>query len=343
MTYSTTAPSTDTATPVLSLGGIDAEVQRLLRQLPLPLLTDGDHYTSLLDGLEFAADMRQGVVALGPGDSGKSVALAWAVDEFARSELKLRRHDAAYRPRRAVMLNVGKLTTGIDLFSTIYRVAFDTDPGLRVRGAAKKASELLRDLMLRLREEDVAVVVLDDADALSAELLALIAGLMAVATDEHPERLVKSDAGATAVIPQGVGIVLCGTARLEASLFAGSEIGNAWKTLVRVGLVAADTVPHAMRQLLPTWSAAATAMGDDAWAMFVREHVSYSRHMPIGALDTLARLYVRRAFFTAMEVGRVVQRCDDIPWDAPLLAQVRKEVLVPASTFTRGFDMPAAA
>ena len=57
---------------------------------------------------------------------------------------------------------------------------------LRVRGREKGPSEVLRELVLRMRDEHVAVLVIDDADALSAELLELIAGLMAVATDDHP-------------------------------------------------------------------------------------------------------------------------------------------------------------
>ena len=64
-------------------------------------------------------------------------------------------------------------------------------------------------------------------------------------------------------------MVLGGTARLETTLTSGSELGNAWKKLVRVGPVAADAVPLVLQQLLPTWRSAANQMGDVAWGQFV--------------------------------------------------------------------------
>lgn len=326
---------------------LDHEVQRLMRQMPLPLLVDGDQYAVLLDAVEMAADSRQGVVAVGAGDCGKSVTLAWAVQEFEQGECRLAAQDAAYRPRRVVRLNASEPKTAIELLSALYRAALATDPVLRARGRAKGPSEVLRDLVLRMRDEDVAVLVIDDADALSAELLELIAGLMAVATDDHPDRLAGGDlvTSPTAVTPQGIGAVLGGTARLETTLTSGSELGNAWKKLVRVRPVAADAVPLVRQQLLPTWRTAANQMGEVAWGQFVRERISYGRAMPIGALDSLPRLYVRRSILIARVTSVVIRRADELPWDAALVEQVRTELLVPRSSFTAGFstDTEAAA
>ncbi len=343
------APVADAPSPITipHPSALDHEVHRLMRQMPLPLLVDGDQYAVLLDALEFAADSRQGVVAFGAGDCGKSVTLTWAAQEFEQGERRLAQQDPAYRPRRVVRLNASKPKTPIELLCALYRAALDTDPVLRVRGKAKGPSEVLRELVLRMRDEDVAVVVIDDADALSAELLELIAGLMAVATDDHPDRLAGGDltSSATAVTPQGIGVVLAGTARLETSLTGGSELGNAWKMLVRVGPVPADAVPVVLQQLLPVWHEAAVTMGDAAWMQFVRERISYGRAMPIGALDSLARLYVRRSILIARESGVVIRRADELPWDAALMEQVRMELLVPRSSFTPGFstDTEAAA
>lgn len=155
--------------------------------------------------------------------------LAWAVQEFEQGERRLAAEDPAYRPRRVVRLNASKPKTPLELLCALYRAALDTDPILRVRGRGKGPSEVLRELVLRLRDEAVAVLVIDDADALSAELLELIAGLMAVATDDHPDRLAGGDLATspTAVTPQGTGVVLAGTARLETTLTSGSEPGNA--------------------------------------------------------------------------------------------------------------------
>jgi len=114
---------------------------------------------------------------------------------------------------------------------------------------------------------------------------------------------------------------------------------------VRVGPVTAEAVPVVLQQLLPTWRTAAQQMGDVAWSQFVRERISYGRAMPIGALDSLARLYVRRSVLIARETGLVTRRAEELPWDAALMEQVRTELLVPRSTYTPGFstDTEAAA
>jgi hypothetical protein len=327
--------------PLSEPSGIDHDVQRLLRQLPLPILADAPRYPLALDAIDAAADSRQGVLVLGGGDCGKSVALSWAVQEFARAEAELQQADTAYRPRRVVRFNVSRPRTPMDLLSAIYRQAFDTDPVIRVRGRTKDASDLLRELLLRLRDEEVAVLVLDDADALSAELLEWTARVMAVATDDHPDRL-QADGGGS-LVPQGVGVVLSGTARLEATIHQGSEVGNAWKKVVRIGPVSAVEVPYTLCALLPPWASAAAHMGDEAWAQLITKTVSYGRAMPIGTLDALARLYVRRAVVIAQMQGQTFRRVEDIPWDAPLLEQVRQELLVPTSSYTAAFDTSSAA
>ncbi len=321
------------------------ELRRLLRQLPLPLLPDGENFGVMMDALEFAADSRQGVIAVGAGDCGKSVALAWAAQEFEAGEMESAAADPAYRPRRVVRLNASIPKTSLELLKAIYKAAFDTDPILRVRGVLKGPSELLRELALRLREEDVAAVILDDADAVSVAMLEHVTGLMAVATDDHPDRL----HGATetlvdgAVLPQGVGVLVCGTARLEQNLVTGSEIGNAWKKTVHLRAIAAAAVPGVMMQLLETWRFAAEHLGPDAWAKVVKEKVSFGRPVPIGSLDALARLYVRRAVLIAQESGQLLQRTTEIPWDEDLLSQVRKELHVPYSAYTPSLDVADAA
>jgi hypothetical protein len=226
----------------------------------------------------------------------------------------------------------------VELLSAIYREALDTDPILRARGVLKGPSDLARELVLRLREEDVAVLILDDADALTPAMLEHVTGLMAVATDGHPDRLQAATETAAdgTVLPQGVGVLIAGTARVEQTLSEGGELGNAWKKTVHVAALDAGSVPFVMTQLLPTWHVAATAMGDAAWAKFVKEKVSYGRAMPIGALDALARLFVRRSVLIAREEGRMMRDIHDVPWDEALMKQVRRELLVPSGTYVPG-------
>lgn len=84
-------------------------------------------------------------------------------------------------------------------------------------------------------------------------------------------------------------------------------------------------------------------MGEEAWRQYITRAVSYGRAMPIGTLDALARLYVRRALLIAQWEGQTFRRAEDIPWDAPLLEQVRQELLVPTSSYAPGFDPSSAA
>ena len=100
----------------------------------MPLLVDGDQYAVILDALEFAADTRQGFVAFGAGDCGKSVMLAWAAQEFEQGERRAAARDPAYWPWRVVRLNASKPKTPLELLCALYRTALDTDPMLRVRG-----------------------------------------------------------------------------------------------------------------------------------------------------------------------------------------------------------------
>lgn len=330
-----TVPAAQVRELVFRVGGVDAAVQHLLRALPLPILSDElESFSWCYDALEQAADTRVGVVLVGPGDSGKSVGLRWAARQFEAEELRLVREHAPYRPRRVVRLCKLAVQTPLDFLIALYRAAFDATPSLRLLGRAKRAEELFAEIVERLRDEDVAAVVVDDADALPDAVIEQLTGLMARSTDEHPDQLGEATLatpGGT-VAPLGVGVVLAGTAKLEARISRGGEVGNAWKRVCRVSAVPAAQVPAVLARLLPAFGVASTTLGPLGWATFVHQHVTFGRATPIGTLDHVARQYVRRLVIDAVSAGRLVRSLAEVPWDPAMLEQIRTETLVPRAT-----------
>jgi hypothetical protein len=334
----TTAPVPPTTRPasvreiVLRVGGAAHVVNPLLRQLPLPLMPDAlIAYAWANDAIEQAADTRQGVVLVGPGDCGKSTALSHAVRAFEAGELATALHDATYHVRRVVHVRTILATTEDEALVALYAEAFGVPPLPKTQGRRKHVTEVFAETVERLRDEHVAVIVIDDADDLPDPVIQVIEKLMARATDAHPERMGErtiSAPGGT-IAPQGIGIVIAGTAKLEATITLGDESGNAWKAVRRVGPIEAGAVADVFAQLLPAAAAAQRQMGQTAFARLVHEQLTFGRPMGIGTLDAIVRQYVRRAVITQMDQGRVLTQLTDVPWDTDLLAVARSETLAP--------------
>ncbi len=335
----TTTPSSAAATRpgavreiVLHLGGAAQAVNPLLRQLPLPLMTEQlIAYAWANDAVEQAADTRQGVVLVGPGDCGKSTALTHAVQQFEAGEIATAQRDTTYHVRRVVQVRSILATNEEEALVALYTAAFDVAPHPRTQSRRKHVTELFAELVERLRDEHVAVIVVDDADDLPAPVIRVIERLMARATDAHPERLGAQSLGAPGgtIAPQGIGIVIAGTARLEATITLGEEAGNAWKAVRRVTAIEAGAVADIFAHLLPCAGMAQRQLGTVAFARLVHEHLTFGRPMGIGTLDAIVRQYVRRMVITQMEQGRVLTELADVPWDLGMLTVARSEILAP--------------
>ena len=316
----------------LRIGTVESSAHPLLQRLALPLIPDFVDATAYaMDALEQAVASRQGVVLIGPGDCGKSTAMTQAIRAFEDAEARVSKESSDYEDRRIVHVHGLRADKELDVIVALYVAAFETAPILKTAGRRKTVDEVLRELTTRLRDERVAALVLDDAQDIAAPALHLIERLMAHAVDREAGRLGAATATAAdgTVAPAGVGVVLVGTARLEHAIRYGEEAGNAWKTIQHVHALPAESVPDALCRLLPAWAAGAAALGATAWADFVATHITLGRPVPIGSLDMMARLYVRRLATAALDEGVTWTSLAEVPWDRDMLCYVRQEVLVP--------------
>lgn len=260
-------------------------------RLCLPFVATASVVALCHDALDQAAAARTGVVLVAPKGAGKSRALRHVIGRFALADRLRAGRDPAYRRRRVVAVSTLRASTYRDaLLDLLYAVAGASHRD-RVRGRVKTLDELRIELAEMLLDLGVVVVVVDDAETLSDHALTALRDVMVETATRDPAGAPGAD-GAQA--PAGVGMLLAGTGDLTPRLLRSDEAGQRYARLVSAGLVPAAHVAGVYRLWLPGFEAHVAAIGEAAWAGYVRTLVTRGKPVALRRLEAHVREYARR-------------------------------------------------
>lgn len=290
----------------------------LAEDLALPIIPETEAILWMSDVLDQALVERKGVAIIGPKGSGKSVALASAIEEFRQKEQE--RAEAEQRPERRIFeLQSPRAERRRDVIGAIWMEVFGMEPLQRARNRTlKKDDVLLQELVELLLQQNAAVLVFDEAECLSDEGIRVVRDIISRAERWGRER--RYQEGRYRAF--GIGVVLVGTGELLASLKASEELGHRWVRIVEVGLLEPDQVARAYRNFLPGFEAYAKQLGDAAWQEFVRIRVCMGAAMPIRHVENHVRAYVRRMLVDCPNIASV----DEISFDEEMFFMTLDEM-----------------
>lgn len=219
------------------------------------------------------------------------------------------------RPLSAVLLFTAFLGGAPGLY------AQQADSG-RVQVTVQESMGMLGGFVVEAAgRQDIAVLVIDEAQTLTEGALVALRDLIAVAENRAPQRMVVGPSGPQ-YVPSGLGVLLLGTYDLEVRLSQSEEAGRRWVRAQRVGPVAAADAPVVFRKLLPAFDKAAKALGAKAWADVVTRLCTDGRDIPIATIENIIRIYTRRMVIDVPGIATVA----DIPWDVELFEQACGEL-----------------
>jgi hypothetical protein len=284
----------------LTIGGIDEAATHLLENLPLPVLEDIGAVSWIADALAQAAKERRGVVCLGPKGAGKTIALDLAVERFKEGEREIQQRSAKYRRRRVLHLRTLRGEKPRDVVVTIAKAITGRAPALKVRGRTKTPDELFEELVTHLRNQRVAVIVIDEAETLSDAALSILRDILSLAESTSKARYTKAG-----TVPAGVGVLLVGTWELHPRMMSDLEAGERWARVQTIGQAAAEAVPQIYRRLFPAFERFAALIGDAAWEHFILGHVSQGHELSLRLIENHTRAYARRMVNLDPEVRSV--------------------------------------
>jgi type II secretory pathway predicted ATPase ExeA len=237
-------------------GGIDTASYALRQGPALPLLEDVPVRLWMSDCLEQAVVDRCGVILLAVQGAGKTVSAEQDVLAFEKQEHARRKTEPTYAPRRVISLTTVRATSARELYTAMYKAAFDVAPAERFYKRNKYEDELRAELVDRCQQEDVAAFVIDEAQTLTVAAFEALRDLMAVAEQRAPDRFEFTATG-TLVRPAGLGVLLVGTLALAPRLLSAPDLDRRWVRTEIVGAPEVAEVPGMLRQILPAFAAGA--------------------------------------------------------------------------------------
>jgi hypothetical protein len=271
----------------------------------------------MTDVLDQAIAERKGIVVVGAKGSGKTVALASAIEEVRKLEQATA--DEEQRPEQRILeVQSPRAETRRAVIGAIWQDVFGMQQLQRARNRTKSDDVLLEELVEQLIQQNVAVLVFDEAECLSDEGVLVVRDIISRA-----ERLGRDRRYVEGTYrPFGVGVVLVGTDELHAALKASGELGQRWVRIVEVGLLEPDQVARVYRDFLPGFRAYAESVGEAAWRDFVRLRVCMGAPMPIRLIENHVRGYVRRIAAAEPDIASI----DDVPFDEQLFFMTLDEI-----------------
>jgi hypothetical protein len=313
----------------VSIGRFNAAATHLARNLSVPILPDAtDAMFWAPDLLEQAFAERKIVALVGVQGTGKSVAMDRAVARHETAELTKRHLDERYDTLRTVKVLCPRVADARTLLIAIYRAAFDAPPLERAKGTRKSVEDLLDEMVVRLLDESVGVLIIDEAELLlNEEGWPLLRDISSKSELAAPLRYTRAGDKLAA----GVGILLVGTYDVEIALASLKEDGQRVTRVQRVVPLDWKEVPTVYTRLLPAFAAGARQMGKREWSRFIATEVSHRLAVPVRFLENHTRLYVRRM----AEDNPKIESADAIPFDAAqftyTLAELRRPSMMGGS------------
>lgn len=271
----------------VTVGGI-SDGTHLVEELELPLLEDYEPMVWIEEAVDLAASNRKGTVVVGPKGVGKSVGVRQAVEAFDSAERAKQDQDATYERRRILSLHAPRDDQYRDVIGRIWKEAAGMKMSYRRGMHGKGQDELLYQLVEKLLSQNVAVVVLDEAERLSEVGLEALRDLISAAETKARERQTHNGDA-----PGGVGVVLVGTPDVRTRLQRSDEMGHRWLRVFEVQRPSLSDAARYYRQALPCLDAFATQKGDTYWHDYLRTEVLDGQQVAIRFLEHHIRRYVR--------------------------------------------------
>jgi|GEM_PF-5157205 len=307
--------------PTLRLHLGDDRGAHLAETLALPLVEPLSLDGRMTDLLDHVAATRRGAVLVGPKGCGKSLALGRAVALFERQEALHERRNDGYARRlllRLPSLTARRYTDALEvLCRQVIRLAFHA----RIRGGRKQDDDLRRELLLACRDQRVVALLIDEADRLSADGLALLRDLMAEAED-HEAEATTPDGGRLAT---GLGILLVGTPSLRARVATTDEAAQRWSRMCEVDRLTVDQAAEALLTWFPAWRPAVERIGAKAFTTLLADHLADGTAVTWRTLENHARLYFRYLQRNAQTRERAYTR-ERAPYNEMLFLYAARQV-----------------
>jgi type II secretory pathway predicted ATPase ExeA len=275
----------------IEVGGFDDEAQHRAESLRLPALPGLSVTARVRDAFDTAAVTRRGVAIIGPKGAGKSSAITQVLREFLDREHTKWQSDRKYVRQGILRVRGLRAKTYRDGVIAMFKALTGAAVNTRARGRSKTDDELLDEFVFTLMQHHAAVIIVDEAEYISAAMFEILRDIMSEAADRDP-RVRDADADGYAAV--GVGILLSGTSVVSARLAKHGELRERWARTVEVNYVPASEVPDVFVFWFPAFAAHVGAAGKQVWEAFIRAKVTRGQPMSLRLLDTHARFYFRR-------------------------------------------------
>lgn len=291
------------------IGGV-RESTHLVEELELPILPDIDALSWIGDAVDQAAAEQKGLAVVGRKGAGKTIAATQAIREFEDAERAIEKEDDKYQRRRAVLVQSPRSKKREDVVAAIWKEAVGMGMRQYARGRKKSYEQLRDELVEKLLDMCIAVVVFDEAEHLSQTGLDVLRDIISTAETRSQDRISGSSYRAA-----GVGMVLIGTHQLKQRLLRSEEAGHRWVSIREVEDLTPKEAATVYRHFLPAFDERADEMGEADWHDYIRRKIVNGRKVPVRQVENHVRAYVRRV---VAETEDEVESKDDIAWDEDL-------------------------
>jgi hypothetical protein len=243
---------------------------------------------------------------------------AEALDDAERA---IEEQDDKYQRRRAVLVQSPRSKKKEDVVAAVWKEAIGMGMRQYARGRKKSYEQLRDELVEKLLDLHIAVVVFDEAEHLSQTGLDVLRDIISTAETRSQDRISGSSYRAA-----GVGMVLIGTHQLKQRLLRSEEAGHRWVSIREVEDLTPTEAATVYRHFLPAFDEQANEMGKDDWNNYIRRKIVKGRKVPVRQVENHVRAYVRR---TVAEADGDFDSKDDIPWDEELFEWTLARLLKP--------------
>lgn len=299
----------------ITVGGL-SEGAFWAEKMTLPVLDEVSAMVWISDALDQALTERKGVAVIGSKGTGKSVALRRVIDDFHEIEGEAEAADAN-RPRRGLtLLNGPRAEKRRDVLEVIWKAVVGMPP-IQSRGRKVGDDMLLEMLVEEILRQNVAALVVDEAENLSEEALYVLRDIVSLAETTSQERY-AGDEYSTA----GVGVLLVGVGDLAPRLRATGEAGHRWLRIQRVTGLEPARAAKVYLQFLPGLQPHVDEIGSGTWEEYVRVNVCMGASIPIRLIENHVRNYARRMVTADDSIGSRAQ----IPFNAETFEFTLKEL-----------------